>query len=66
MLPPSKRRMPCLWRETSMMFNLLRRALTPTLSLVDTIEQWSTVKHRLAEPPRRRVSQRGLGEKMLS
>ena len=48
------------------MLSLLCRALTPAMNLVDTIKRWEQVRHQLAEPPRRRVSQREEGATMLS
>ena len=48
------------------MLSLLCRALTPAINLADTIKGWAKVRHQLAEPPRRRASQREEGVAMLS
>ena len=55
---PARQREPCLWRETALMLALLCRALTPALGLSATMNNWAAVRYRLAEPPRKRVSQR--------
>lgn len=65
MTPSPGQREPCLWRETALMLHLMCRALTPTLSLADTISDWQRVRHRLAEPPRRRTSQVAVGRSIL-
>jgi hypothetical protein len=40
------------------MLGLLCRCIIPKMSLADAIEQWQALRHRLAEPPRRRELQR--------
>ena len=52
------RRTRCEWRETNLMLALLCRAVTPALSLLDTLRRWADVSFRLAEPPRKRMRQR--------
>lgn len=39
------------------MLELLKRAVLPVLSLVNAIKQWKEIRHRLADTPRKRVSQ---------
>lgn len=41
-----------------MMLELLKRAVLPALCLRDAMRQWASVRHRLAEPPRKRIKQR--------
>lgn len=43
-----------MWREFSLMHELLCRAVLPALSLVQVLTQWRCVRYRLAEPPRKR------------
>jgi hypothetical protein len=40
------------------MLAMLSRAIDPTLSLSAAINRWDTIRHQLAEPPRKRRSQR--------
>jgi len=43
-----------MWREFSLMHELLCRAVLPVLSLVQALAQWTGVRYRLAESPRKR------------
>lgn len=47
----------CEWRETSLMLELLRRAVVPCLSLQTAMGQWADVSVQLAEPRRKRIRQ---------
>jgi len=40
-----------------MMLELLKRAVLPVLCLRDALRQWANMRHRLAEPPRKRAKQ---------
>ena len=61
----SKPRERCLWRETALMRELLCRAVTPLMGLYETLQCWSGVQRQLAEPPRKRQSQRTRAFEML-
>jgi hypothetical protein len=39
------------------MLELLKRAILPVLSLVNAIKQWKEIRNRLADTPRKRISQ---------
>lgn len=39
------------------MFELLSRAVLPILSLKNALADWSSIAHRLAESPRKRIRQ---------
>lgn len=47
----------CEWRETSLMLELLRRAVVPCLSLQKAMGQWADISYQLAEPSRKRIRQ---------
>lgn len=51
------RRSRCEWRETSLMLELLRRAVVPCLSMRKVMAQWADISYQLAEPSRKRVRQ---------
>ena len=47
------------------MRELLCRAVTPLMGLYETLQCWSGVQRQLAEPPRKRLSQRTRAFEML-
>ena len=46
-----------MWREFSLMLVLFNRAVLPDISLRTAMKQWKVIRHRLAEPPRKRKRQ---------
>jgi hypothetical protein len=44
----------CLWRETSYAHHLLKKAVSPKLSLGQSIKNWKNISQQLAEKPRKR------------
>jgi hypothetical protein len=48
------------------MLGLLCRSVAPALRVSDAIRRWQDLRHRLAEPPRKRRSQRSTLSDILS